>query len=163
VSWRTHLVFPEGARLTPEARDLICRLLCDSEHRLGSHGAGAEQIKAHTWFKDVEWEKLYEMDAAFKPVVNGELDTQNFMKFDEVECPKPARTGSGPSWKVSITPQNINFVGYTYRNFDAVRGSRHSLDIKGSVSPPRSSTDSTRSDSAIDYTKLSTGGDGSQQ
>jgi len=45
VSWRTHLVFPEGARLTPEARDLICRLLCDSEHRLGSHGAGAEQIK----------------------------------------------------------------------------------------------------------------------
>jgi hypothetical protein len=95
----------------------------------------------------VEWEKLYEMDAAFKPVVNGELDTQNFMKFDEVECPKPARTGSGPSWKVSITPQNINFVGYTYRNFDAVRGSRHSLDIKGSVSPPRSSTDSTRSKS----------------
>lgn len=25
------------------------------------------------------------MDAAFKPVVNGELDTQNFMKFDEVK------------------------------------------------------------------------------
>ncbi|CAH8337577.1 unnamed protein product [Eruca vesicaria subsp. sativa] len=164
VSWRTQLVFPEDARLTPEARDLICSLLCDSDHRLGSHGAGAEQIKAHPWFKDVEWEKLYEMDAAFKPVVNGELDTQNFMKFDEVDCPKPTRTGSGPSWKVSITPQNINFVGYTYRNFDAVRGgSRHSLDIKGSLSPPRSSTDSTRSDSAIDYAKLSTVVDASEQ
>lgn len=24
------------------------------------------------------------MEAAFKPQVNGELDTQNFMKFDEV-------------------------------------------------------------------------------
>lgn len=24
------------------------------------------------------------MEAAFKPEVNGELDTQNFMKFDEV-------------------------------------------------------------------------------
>ncbi|KAF8093558.1 hypothetical protein N665_0383s0183 [Sinapis alba] len=161
VGWRTHLVFPEDARLTPEARDLICRLLCDSDHRLGSHGAGAEQIKAHPWFKDVEWEKLYEMDAAFKPVVTGELDTQNFMKFDEVDCPEPTRTGSGPSWKVSITPQNINFVGYTYRNFDAVR-SRRSLDIKGSISPPRSSTDSTLSDSAIDYAKLSTV-DASQQ
>lgn len=33
---------------------------------------------------DVEWDRLYEMDAAFKPEVNGELDTQNFMKFDEV-------------------------------------------------------------------------------
>ena len=39
------MVFPEDARLTPEARDLIYSLLCDSEHRLGSHGAGAEQIK----------------------------------------------------------------------------------------------------------------------
>lgn len=40
--------------------------------------------QAHPWFKDVIWDKLYEMEAAFKPEVNGELDTQNFMKFDEV-------------------------------------------------------------------------------
>lgn len=40
--------------------------------------------QAHPWFKDVAWDKLYEMQAAFKPEVNGELDTQNFMKFDEV-------------------------------------------------------------------------------
>ena len=40
--------------------------------------------QAHPWFKDVAWDKLYEMEAAFKPKVNGELDTQNFMKFDEV-------------------------------------------------------------------------------
>lgn len=33
---------------------------------------------------ETEWDKLYEMEAAFKPEVNGELDTQNFMKFDEV-------------------------------------------------------------------------------
>lgn len=38
----------------------------------------------HPWFKDIVWDKLYEMEAAFKPEVNGELDTQNFMKFDEV-------------------------------------------------------------------------------
>lgn len=30
------------------------------------------------------WEKLYEMEAAYKPKVNDELDTQNFMEFDEV-------------------------------------------------------------------------------
>lgn len=41
--------------------------------------------QSHPWFKDVVWEKLYEMEAAFKPEVNGELDTQNFMKFDEVK------------------------------------------------------------------------------
>lgn len=31
------------------------------------------------------WDELYEMEAAFKPEVNDELDTQNFMKFDEVK------------------------------------------------------------------------------
>lgn len=110
VHWRNHLKFPEESRLTPEAKDLICRLLCDVDHRLGTRGA--DQIKvchsfycsiwpynflrlyvtlisiyvlqSHPWFKDVVWDKLYEMDAAFKPEVNGELDTQNFMKFDDV-------------------------------------------------------------------------------
>jgi len=41
-------------------------------------------IQAHPWFKGVPWDKLYDMEAAFKPEVNGELDTQNFEKFEEV-------------------------------------------------------------------------------
>lgn len=40
--------------------------------------------QAHPWFKDINWDMLYEMEAAYKPEVNGELDTQNFMKYDEV-------------------------------------------------------------------------------
>lgn len=35
--------FPEDAKLSNEARDLICRLLCDVDHRIGS--SGADQIK----------------------------------------------------------------------------------------------------------------------
>lgn len=41
-------------------------------------------LQAHPWFKGVEWDKLYQMKAAFIPEVNGELDTQNFEKFEEV-------------------------------------------------------------------------------
>lgn len=41
-------------------------------------------MQAHPWFTGVEWDKLYEIEAAFKPEVNGELDTQNFEKFEEV-------------------------------------------------------------------------------
>ncbi|KAH9802055.1 AGC kinase family protein [Citrus sinensis] len=104
VHWKNHLKFPEEARLTPEAKDLICRLLCDVEHRLGT--LGSEQIKAHPWFKDIAWDKLYEMEAAYKPEVNGVLDTQNFMKFDET----------------MLTPKDLSFVGYTYKNFEAVKG-----------------------------------------
>ncbi|THU61151.1 hypothetical protein C4D60_Mb07t20260 [Musa balbisiana] len=114
VHWRNHLRFPEDARLSPEAKDLICRLLCDVEHRLGS--GGVDQIKAHPWFKGVVWDKLYEMDAAFKPEVNGELDTRNFLKFDEK----------------LLNPQDLSFVGYTYKNFDAVKGLK-SLDPRAAV------------------------------
>jgi serine/threonine kinase 38 len=32
----------------------------------------------------MQWEQLYQMEAAFKPEVTCELDTQNFEKFEEV-------------------------------------------------------------------------------
>ncbi|XP_061359727.1 uncharacterized protein LOC133303771 isoform X2 [Gastrolobium bilobum] len=147
VHWKNHLKFPDEARLTPEAKDLICGLLCGAQHRLGT--GGADEIKAHPWFKDVVWDKLYEMEAAFKPQVNGELDTQNFMKFDEVDQPKPARTGSGPIRKTLLTPQDLSFVGYTYKNFAAVKGMNLSTE-NGKLLPSRS-IDSSISDSVIDY------------
>ncbi|GAV72983.1 Pkinase domain-containing protein/Pkinase_C domain-containing protein [Cephalotus follicularis] len=150
VHWRSHLKFPEEARLTLEAKDLICRLLCDVEHRLGT--LGANQIKAHPWFRDVVWDNLYEMEAAFKPAVNGELDTQNFMKFDEVESSPPTRVGSGPIRKMLLTPKDLSFVGYTYKNFEAVKGLQHSFDIKRTTS--QSSTDYFHSDSAVDYSTI---------
>ncbi|KAJ0547748.1 putative non-specific serine/threonine protein kinase [Helianthus annuus] len=82
VNWRTHLKFPEEVKLSPEAKDLICKLLCNVEKRLGTKGA--YEIKVHPWFKGIEWEKLYQMEVVFIPKVNGELDTQNFEKFEEV-------------------------------------------------------------------------------
>ncbi|KAH9763141.1 AGC kinase family protein [Citrus sinensis] len=131
VHWKNHLKFPEEARLTPEAKDLICRLLCDVEHRLGT--LGSEQIKAHPWFKDIAWDKLYEMEAAYKPEVNGVLDTQNFMKFDEM----------------MLTPKDLSFVGYTYKNFEAVKDKRSTL-------PDRLSADYIQCDSTIDNSSEST-------
>lgn len=38
----------------------------------------------HPWFKGTEWDRLYQVEAAFKPEVKDELDTQNFEKFEEV-------------------------------------------------------------------------------
>jgi serine/threonine kinase 38 len=65
------------------------------------------------------------MEAAFKPQVNDELDTQNFMKFEEMDN-APTRTGSGPSRKMMLNSKDLSFVGYTYKNFDAVKGLKHS-------------------------------------
>ncbi|KAL0366899.1 UNVERIFIED_CONTAM: Serine/threonine-protein kinase [Sesamum radiatum] len=43
VNWRTYLKFPEEAKLSLEAKDLICKLLCNVEHRLGTRSA--DEIK----------------------------------------------------------------------------------------------------------------------
>ncbi|KAH9729307.1 AGC kinase family protein [Citrus sinensis] len=83
VNWRTHLKFPEEAKLSIEAKDLISKLLCNVNQRLGAKGA--DEIKVHPWFDGVDWARIYQMDAAFIPEVNDELDTQNFEKFEEVQ------------------------------------------------------------------------------
>ncbi|MBA0617714.1 hypothetical protein Godav_027137 [Gossypium davidsonii] len=114
VNWKTHLKFPEEAKLSAEATDLISKLLCDVSHRLGSKGAG--EIKEHPWFQGVDWDRIYEMEAAFIPEVNDELDTQNFEKFDESDdqCPRPSK--SGPWRKVSfLVPFYFDFGNYLYK------------------------------------------------
>ncbi|KAL2545040.1 AGC kinase family protein [Forsythia ovata] len=112
--------------------------------------------KAHPWFKDIEWDKLYEMEAAFKPEVNGELDTQNFMKFDDLNPPTPTRSGSGPSRKIHLNPKDLSFVGYTYKNFDAVKALLQSSDLTRSTSPSRPSIDSIVGDPKGSQTRKAT-------
>ncbi|GER26865.1 kinase family protein [Striga asiatica] len=98
VNWRTYLKFPEEAKLSVEAKDLICKLLCNVDQRLGTRGA--HEIKAHPWFQGMDWNKLYQMKAAFIPEVNDELDTQNFEKFEESDSQIQSATKSGPWRKV---------------------------------------------------------------
>ncbi|XP_060199438.1 uncharacterized protein LOC132627857 isoform X2 [Lycium barbarum] len=43
ISWRTCLKFPDEPKVSDEAKDLICRLLCDVESRLGT--GGVDEIK----------------------------------------------------------------------------------------------------------------------
>lgn len=117
VNWKTHLKFPVEAKLSPQAKDLITKLLCNVENRLGTRGA--HEIKAHAWFKDINWDRLYLMEAAFKPEVNDELDTQNFEKFEETKSSLQTSSKSGP-WRKMLPSKDVNFVGYTYKNYDIV-------------------------------------------
>lgn len=125
IYWRKYLKFPEEARLSPEARDLMCRLLCDVDHRLGTRGVN--EVKAHPWFRGVQWEKLYDMEAAYKPEVKDELDTQNFEKFEEVEPPQHLSSKSGP-WRKMLSSKDVNFVGYTYKSVDMFKCLQANVD-----------------------------------
>lgn len=46
VNWKTCLKFPDEPKISAEAKDLICRLLCDVDSRLGTRGI--EEIKVTT-------------------------------------------------------------------------------------------------------------------
>lgn len=117
INWRTHLRFPTEAKLSIEAKDLICKLLCNVEQRIGTKGA--KEIKAHPWFKGTQWDKLYQMEAVIIPEIQDELDTRNFEKYEELGVPGQTPSKSGPLRK-KLSPKDVNFVGYTYKNFEIV-------------------------------------------
>lgn len=117
IHWRNQLKFPPEARITPAAKDLICSFLCDAENRLGSNGT--DEIKAHPWFKNIKWDMLYEMEAKYRPELKGELDTQNFALYDEVD-PPPKISSSGV-WRKLRNIKDLTFVGYTFRNFKTMK------------------------------------------
>lgn len=123
TKWQKCLKFPEEPKISNEAKDLICRLLCDVDTRLGTRGV--EEIKAHPWFKGIQWDMLYEMEAAYKPTVVGELDTQNFEKFPEVEDAPSTIPRVGP-WRKMLTSKDANFIGYTFKNSDMLKAGRTS-------------------------------------
>ncbi|KAJ4774277.1 Serine/threonine-protein kinase CBK1 [Rhynchospora pubera] len=119
VNWRTHLKFPEEAKLSLEAKDLMSRFLCSVDQRIGTRGA--DEIKAHPWFRGIDWDRLYEIKAAYVPQVNDDLDTQNFEKFDEGSQPlEHCRASSKGPWRKMLSSKDLNFVGYTYKNFELV-------------------------------------------
>ncbi|TVU48962.1 hypothetical protein EJB05_00250, partial [Eragrostis curvula] len=60
-----------------EAYDLIDKLLIENPvQRLGATGAG--EVKAHPFFKDINWDMLARQKAAFIPCTDDEYDTSYF-------------------------------------------------------------------------------------
>ena len=56
LHWRKTLTIPDDAKLSPEATDILKRLLCDVNNRLGS--GGIQEIKNHKFFKGIDWENI---------------------------------------------------------------------------------------------------------
>lgn len=114
VNWRMFLKFPDEVKISPQAKDLIQRLMCDVEDRLGTNGV--QDIKAHPFFAGIDWETLHTAPSPFVPRVEHELDTQNFERFDEDMSQGPSSSSSRRGAKVA----DPHFIGYTYKNWEAV-------------------------------------------
>ncbi|XP_012697763.2 serine/threonine-protein kinase LATS2 [Clupea harengus] len=82
INWESTLQVPPQVKLSPEAVDIISRLCCSAEDRLGSNGAG--EIKAHPFFNQMDFSSnLRQQPAPYRPKISHPMDTSNFDPVEE--------------------------------------------------------------------------------
>eukprot|EP00106_Octopus_bimaculoides_P011066 XP_014778508.1 PREDICTED: serine/threonine-protein kinase 38-like [Octopus bimaculoides] len=129
MNWRETLVFPPEVPISNEAQDLIRKICCDPEQRCGANGI--EELKAHVFFKGVDWEHIRDRPAAIPVEVKSIDDTSNFDEFPEIDLNWP----SPPQQQSTATDMDKEsknkdwvFINYTYKRFEGLtqRGPRPS-------------------------------------
>uniref|UniRef100_A0AAQ4PBF6 Ribosomal protein S6 kinase n=1 Tax=Gasterosteus aculeatus aculeatus TaxID=481459 RepID=A0AAQ4PBF6_GASAC len=101
---------PFPSMIEPTAQDLLRKLLVKDPHRrLGSGPRGSEDIKAHAFFKGLNWADLAQrkVQSPFRPELKSELDVGNFAE---------EFTGMDPVYSPASTPPSTDrlFQGYSF-------------------------------------------------
>ncbi|XP_036094349.1 serine/threonine-protein kinase MRCK beta isoform X3 [Rousettus aegyptiacus] len=95
--------------VSEEAKDLIQRLICSRERRLGQNGI--EDFKKHAFFEGLNWENIRSLDAPYVPDVSSPSDTSNFDVDDDVlrnvdMLPPGSHSG--------FSGLHLPFIGFTF-------------------------------------------------
>ncbi|KAJ3277142.1 hypothetical protein HDV01_000194 [Terramyces sp. JEL0728] len=104
-----HFAFPDDAELSDTAKDLISKLICKQEVRIGQNGAN--EIMNHKWFEGINWGKIRNQKAPFIPELSGPEDTRYF----EDEDNESKKFVQKPISKTKeFSGKNLAFIGYNY-------------------------------------------------
>ena len=109
INWKKFLKIPGDIHISSQAEDLIMKMINNSDVRLGKNGV--EEIKAHPFFKKVDWDNIRNTRAPFIPELKNDYDTKYFedFKYEEDFYPKQ---------KKFKKRKDIEFFGYTYKEGD---------------------------------------------
>lgn len=109
IQWSKFLRFPKSGNVSPDAVDLMKRLLCGRAERLGSEqNGGMAAIKSHPFFASVQWETIRQQEAPFEPELESETDSKYFDDFSHCPDPSPITPFGGDA----STFENFSFLRY---------------------------------------------------
>lgn len=113
MNHKNSFAFPEEDASFPvsdNAKDLIRKLICAPEDRMGKNGL--DDFRNHPWFDGIDWENLRDGQAPYVPDVKSPTDTSNF-DVDETEV-KLLSDAVPPTSNPAFSGHHLPFVGFTF-------------------------------------------------
>ena len=101
--------FPTDVEVSEEAKDLMRRLICSAEVRLGQNGI--EDFRHHPWFSGVDWDCVTDATAPYIPEVSSPTDTSNFDVDDNDVRVSDAQP---PAHNPAFSGLHLPFVGFSF-------------------------------------------------
>uniref|UniRef100_A0A0N5AAX8 non-specific serine/threonine protein kinase n=1 Tax=Syphacia muris TaxID=451379 RepID=A0A0N5AAX8_9BILA len=102
-------------KLSRDCVDFMKKLICEQEDRLGRK-SGAKEVKAHSWFKGINFATIGSSRAEYIPCVKHAEDTSNFDTFD-MELGKSFDTLGVKNGNKTLDSSSPAFYEFTFRHF----------------------------------------------
>lgn len=96
-------------QVSENAKDLIKRLICSPDYRLGQNGIS--DFKNHMWFDGINWDTLRLGQAPYIPEVSSPTDTSN---FDVDDNDIRLSDAVPPTANPAFSGLHLPFIGFTY-------------------------------------------------
>ena len=124
LNWQRYLKIPDNIKVSKEAEDLIKKMINNPNIRLGKNGA--DEIKAHPFFKGIDWENIRKTVPPFIPELKNDYDVSYFETFDAKEPFYPPVTKRKKR-------KDIEYIGYTYKGDEEEENKDYVTEILDSI------------------------------